>query len=135
MKRIVLGVSVLLMLVQNGFAGEKENLALANQYKHQKALYQVLLCENEMSYHDKNGDANICIKAAKYINQGEDLGILSKDKQKYIVESYLNAGVIYSHQSDKLNAYKYSMKAAKLGSIQAQKNLNIMCKESQWACK
>ena len=135
MKRIVLGISILSVLVQNGLAGEKENISLANQYKHQKALYQVLICENEMSYHDKNGDANICIKAAKYINQGEDLGVLSKDKQKYLAESYLNAGLIYDHSGNKLNAYKYYMKSAKTGDLQAQKNLDIMCKKSPWACK
>ena len=41
MKRIILGISVLLILVQSGFAGEKEDaafLALANEYKHQKSF-------------------------------------------------------------------------------------------------
>jgi len=123
------------MLEQNGFAGEKEDIAFANQYKNQKALHQVILCENEMTYHSKNGNANICINAAKYITNGEDLGVLLNKKQTFLAESYLNAGVIYAHSGDKLNAYKYYMKAAKLGEITAQNNLGILCKNNSWACK
>ncbi len=135
MRRIILGISVLLMLVQNGFAGEKEDASLVNEYKHQKALHQVLLCENEVIYHSNSGNTNICLKAVNYIIQGEDLGFSSKKKQKFLAESYMNAGVLYDHSNDKLNAYKYYMEGAKLGDIQAQKNLDIMCKESPWACK
>ena len=138
MKKIILSLSALLIFSQHGLAGEKEVIEQANSYKHQKALYHVLLCEIEMKYHSKDGDASVCINAAKSIIKGENLGVLSKDKQNFIVESYLNAGLIYDETGDDLNGYKYYMKAANLGGsngIQAQNNLNLMCKENPWACK
>ena len=36
---------------------------------------------------------------------------------------------------NKIKAYQYWMKAARLGSTEAQHNLDILCKESPWACK
>ena len=136
MKKLVLGLSALLMVVQSGFATEKEDMALAEQYKSHTALYQVLKCENEMQYHaDKNGDPNICLKAVEYIKKGKDMGFLANKNKEYIAESYLNAGVIYYNKGDKLSAYKYFMKSAKLNNLQAQKNLDILCKQSSWACK
>jgi len=43
--------------------------------------------------------------------------------------------ILYNYQGDKLKAYKHYMKAAKLGNVEAQDNLGILCKESSWACK
>ncbi len=53
-----------------------------------------------------------------------------------IAVTYANAGLLYDEsKGDKLKAYEYYMKAAKLGNIRAQKNLSIMCKNNPWACK
>ena len=96
MKRIVLGISILLMLVQNGFANKKTKIASYDKYKNQKALYKLLECEAEVEYYKTNSaNPNICIEAANSIYKGEDLGFLSKDKKKYLGESYFNAGIIY----------------------------------------
>ena len=135
MKKIFFILSVLLLVAQNSFAGEKEDVALAKKFKHQKALHQVLLCENEMNYHANEGKIDVCLKAVKYIQKGYDLGILKNRKKEFIAESYLNAGVIAYSSGDKIKSYQYFIKAAKLGDTQAQKNLDILCKESPWACK
>ena len=36
---------------------------------------------------------------------------------------------------NKIEAFNWWMKAAKRGHVDAQKNLDILCKESPWACK
>jgi TPR repeat protein len=36
---------------------------------------------------------------------------------------------------NKFKAYKFYIKSAKMGNEYAQKNLDILCKESSWACK
>jgi len=179
MKRIVLGISVFLMLVQNGFAGRKEDIVLANQYKHQKALYKLLLCASDAQYYKtENTNPEQCIEAANRILKGEDLGVLSEDRKTYLGESYFNAGIIYqfklhNHKKalesylkaynvgycdkdncsvgrnigyyyatgeggtplDKIKAYQYFLESAKYGNAGSQKNLDVMCKESPWACK
>jgi len=44
-------------------------------------------------------------------------------------------GVMFYEGGYKIKAYQYWMKAARLGSTEAQHNLDILCKESPWACK
>ena len=50
-----------------------------------------------------------------------------------------NLGVsYYKGQGVSLNrikAYQYWMKAAKQGSAEAQHNLDVLCRESPWACR
>ncbi len=38
-------------------------------------------------------------------------------------------------EQHKILAYKYYLEAAKLGNINSQNALNLLCKESPWACK
>ena len=127
MKRIILGLSVLLMLVQNGFA--------LNDSKAAKIKYirnQVSLCNKEIQ-NIKYADVNICIKAKKLmLNNG---GILVFTKQD-IASINQFIGVIYHITlHDKIKAYKYYMISAQQGCIEAQDNLDIMCRKSPWACQ
>jgi len=131
MKRIVLGICVLLLLVQNGFAKEFTNAEYDKEISKQTTEVgkQIWRCNKAMNNRNKStSDVNICLKSI-------EIQKANGTKEKDLAIGYLNIGVIYSSQSDKLNAYKYYMKSAKLGEIQAQKNLNILCKESPWACK
>lgn len=53
--------------------------------------------------------------------------------------AYNTLGFIYATgqgvKMDKYKAYEYYTTAAKLGNEHAQNNLDILCKESPWACK
>jgi TPR repeat protein len=44
---------------------------------------------------------------------------------------YLGQGV----KKNKIKAYQYLMKSAQQGNSVAQNRLDILCKESPWACK
>lgn len=44
---------------------------------------------------------------------------------------YMGQGV----KKDKIKSYQYLLKAAKQGDSKAQNNLDILCKNSPWACK
>jgi len=133
---MILGISVLLLLVQNGFATtEKELNGFIKTYAQYPTLVQLLKCEKEAGFHSSSGNVHKCLKAIEDISNNGDLGPLNNDRHEFLGESYMNAGVLYDHQGDKLNAYKYYMKSAKLGEVDAQKNLNIMCRKSPWACK
>ena len=136
MEKIILGLSLFLLLIQNGFAGEKEDIQYANQQKNHQALYQLILCQNQTNYHQKNANINVCLKAIHYIKQGKDLGFVSSQRKKYLATAYLKAGVLY-HVSEKdyIKAYEFYMKAAKLGDKYAQNNLDILCKQHPWVCK
>ena len=129
MKRIILGLSVLLMLAQNGFAktdAEYDKLIANETDKVWKQLYR---CAKEAINHSESGDVDACIKANKLVLNGKVYNI-------YVAGTYLNIGSLYyESKGDKLKAYKYYMKAAKLGNIKAQKNLSIMCKQDPWACQ
>jgi hypothetical protein len=132
MKRIILGISVLLILAQNGFAETDAEFDKKIENESDKVWKQIYQCNKESSNHQRTGDVNICLKAIKLINKNPY--VFKEGMQKY--GEYNNAGILYKY-SDKnyLKAYEYYMKAAKLGNINAQKNLNIMCKENPWACK
>ena len=130
MKRIVLGISVLLMLVQNGFA--KTDSEYDKQIKNDtmEVNKQNHRCDKATLNHKYSSNPEVCLKA---------LNILQTEypnAKAQIASILLNTGVLYKY-SDKnyLKAYQYYMKAAKLGSTQAQINLDILCKEHPWACK
>ncbi len=132
MKRIILGISVLLMLVQNGFSrtnAEWDKMVDNEPDKVWKQLYRCNKASNKSNKY--TADVNICIKAIELTNKNRY--VLKEGAKEY--KSYTNAGIIYISQGNKVSAYKYFMKAAKLGSIVAQENLNILCKQSPWACK
>ena len=55
-------------------------------------------------------------------------------------EALVNLGIIYyngSHgvKTNKIKTYQLWMKAVKQGDQKAQNNLDVLCKESPWACK
>ena len=129
MKRIILGLSVLLMLAQNGFAETDAEFDMIIASQSTKLYKQIWRCNKAAHNHNSTANPNICLKA---ISLMEKNGTFSK---KDFGSAYLDVGVIYDETGDDLNGYKYYMKAAKLGNLNAQKNLNIMCKESPWACK
>jgi len=119
MQRIILGLSMLFMLAQNVFAESD----ISTYFE---------ACNKDIK-HPRTASVSNCLKVLHYKEKHS-----SEYTDKDFAASYLNIGLIYDETGDDLKGYKYYMKAAKLdGSIgiQAQKNLNIMCKESPWACK
>jgi len=132
MKRIILGISVLFMLVGNGFAfsDAEYDINIKNSTGYMK---QNIICEKEAGNYLETGDIKKCFKAVKIL---QNLPNSNPDKLKYLGSSIpFNAGLMAYWQGDKLNAYKYWMISGKYGDKEAQKNLDIMCKESPWACK
>jgi len=130
MKRIILGLSLLLMLVQNGFAYTDawfdKNIANSTQDV-DKFIWK---CNKLANNYMNSGDVNICLQALKLEKK------IYPNATNVIASLYLNTGLLYDESvGDKLKAYEYYMKSAKLGNVDAQHNLNIMCKESPWACK
>ncbi len=80
---------------------------------------------------------------------GEDKGVKQDYKKSFLyfeqaakqgdVEAQANIGVMYMYgygvKQDKIKAYQWYMKAAKQGFKTAQENLDLLCKNSPWACK
>lgn len=128
MKRIVLGISVLLMLVQNGFSRTDVEYDKIISDQTTEVWKQIWRCNKATMNHSSTANVNICLKAVKLEKK-------NNFKEEEIKITYLNIGVMYDNQGDKLNAYKYYMKSAKLGNTRAQQNLSIMCKQDPWACK
>jgi TPR repeat protein len=60
-------------------------------------------------------------------------------KQERSSESINAIGIMYKYgngvKMDKIKAYHTYLKAAKMGNEHSQVNLDILCKESPWACK
>jgi hypothetical protein len=54
-------------------------------------------------------------------------------------KAQINLGVMFYDgdelNQDKIKAYHYFLLAAKQGNLTAQDNLDILCKESPWACQ
>ena len=128
MKRIILGISILLMLVQNGFAKSDAEWDKKISEQTSETWKQIYHCDKAANNNRSSANVNICFKAIDLMQSNPKEG-----GSKSIC--LLNIGTIYYGHDNKLNAYKYWMKAAKLGDIQSQKNLDIMCKQSPWACK
>lgn len=128
MKRIILGISILLMLVQNGFAKTDAEFDKKIAEQTTEVWKQIWRCNKASVNHKHTADVNICLKSIK---MQKNNGVPESDLKM----DYVNVAVIYEFYNDKLNAYKYYMKSARLGSTHAQKNLDNMCKSSPWACK
>ena len=130
MGRIILGLSVLLMLVENGFA--KTDAEYDKQIKNapDQTVKEMYRCNKTASNHPNTGDVNICIKS---------LALLKKNypNEKGAIHITTNhIGVLYDNsEKNHLKAYEYFMKAAKLGNTVAQKNLDILCRQHSWVCK
>jgi len=132
MKRIILGLSVLLMLAQNGFARDYTNAELDVKIAEQRTELdkQAWRCNKAMAPQNSNhSNVNDCLKAIK---MGKANGYSEKDMSWL----FLNAGVIYRYSNkDYIKAYEYYMKAAKLGETMAQTNLDSLCRKHSWVCK
>ena len=131
MKKMILGLSLLLMLVQNGFARtDAEFDALINKQPTEVWKYTVR-CSKEAMNHPNTGNLNYCLKAIALNEQ-----FPYQLKKQNIINNFQNAGLLYySSERNYVKAYEYTMKAAKLGSIYAQHNLDNMCREHSWVCR
>ncbi len=132
MKRMILGVSVLLMLVQNGFSMSNEEYDKRISMQTTEVNKQIWRCNKAQNIRNSStSDINICLESIKLQKE-------NGRKEKDLAIDYLNTGVLYKNQGDILNAYKYYMKSAKQGGKAgklSQQYLNQICKESPWACK
>ena len=128
MKRIILGL--LLILVQNGFAKTDAEFDKEISNATVEVNRLILLCNKEARNHQYNGHPEVCIKA---------FDILQKEypNEKVNIRTMANSAGFLYHNSKKnyIKAYEYYMKAAKLGHIYAQDNLDILCRQHAWACK
>jgi len=136
MKRIILGLSLLLMLVQNGFAMNDAELDQMIANEPDKVWKQIYRCEKAANLNNKySADVGICLKAIDDINQNPD-SVKAEGLSKVLAVEYVNTGILYSKsKKNYIKAYEYYMKAAKLGDTVAQKNLDILCREHSWVCK
>ena len=136
MKRIILGLGMLLILAQNGFANTDAKYKQWIKESNNQVEKQILKCENQSINHKKIGNAKPCLKAINLIeklpNKHIAPGILAKD---YLGDSYLNAGLLYYFIPNYTKSYQYLKKAANIGSTNAEKALDILCREHSWACK
>ena len=131
MKRIILGISVLLILVQNGFATSDVEYDKLIANEKDITWKQIYRCSKAAGNHKYTADVNICIKSIELTNKNRY--VLKEGAKEY--KDYTNVGAMYISQGNKLAAYKYYLKAAKLGSTVAQSNLSTLCKQDPWACK
>ena len=133
MKRIVLSLSVLLMLVQNGFAETDAEYDKKIDNGSSELWKQTYRCNKATNNHTTTASASICLKAIKIQKNTNFNNIV------ILSNNYLNTGCLYQlSEHNYIKAYEYYMKAAKLDTkfgIMAQNNLNRLCKESPWACK
>jgi TPR repeat protein len=129
-KRIILGLSTLLMLAQNGFAetdAEWDKMIDNATMQINKLIFS---CNKEVENYQLTGNPEVCVKAfnalqKEYPNE--------KDNTKSVAN---NAGALYiDSKKNYIKAYEYYMKAAKLGNTVAQSNLDILCREHSWVCK
>jgi len=131
MKRIILGLSLLLMLVQNGFAASDEEFD-ANIKRTTGWQQQCIKCEKEANNHTKDGNIQECVKAVKLLENLSN----SNPNKRYLGSISYNTGQMYFFgQDNKIKAYEYWYKAAKYGYKGAQHNLNLLCEQYPWACK
>jgi len=133
MKRIILGLSLFLMLVQNGFAftdAEFDN-NIANSPNIMKAQYwKCMKSVSNKNYLHSNEEE--CLKALEI---GKKYNISSETKAAI----FFQLALLHSLKGDDYKkAYNYYMKVINLGQGPiklAQRNLNITCKEHSWVCK
>ena len=131
MKRIILSLSMLLMLAQNGFAETDAELDKMIADAPNEVWKQIYRCTKASNPHSRYmANVNTCLKV---IGMKEKVGGFSKSS---FAMSYVNIGILYEYsEKNYIKAYEYYMKAAKLGNTTAQRNLDILCREHSWACK
>jgi len=130
MKRIILGLSLLLILVQNGFAetdAEYDKIISEQTLEVDKQLWR---CNKAALKHKYTSDPKVCIKALELEKK------VYPDAKNVIAILHTSIGILYYHnKKDYVKTYEYFMKAAKLGNTDAQRNLDILCREHSWVCK
>ena len=129
MKRIILGLSLLLMLVQSGFAktDTEWDQEIANQSD--QTWQQIYRCNKAVLNHQFSSNVEVCLKAKKMF-------VKKYGEARDIKTLNLNIGVLYEYSMhDYLKAYDYYIGAAQKGDMQAQKNLDILCRNHSWVCK
>ena len=138
MKKIVLTLAVLTAVL---FGGDFEDGMKAynnKDYKTAMGLYQKaankgnVLAQNNLglSYDNGQGVKQDYKKAMAFYQKAADQG--DANAQSNLGNMYyFGKGV----KKDKIKTYQLWMKAAKQGNAVAQNNLDIICKESPWACK
>jgi len=131
MKRIILGLSLLLMLVQNGFAMSDAEFDKRITNATDKIWKQMLRCYKAVENHEMTSEPKVCIETISLIENNKNHSLYSEKS-----DLLLKAGLLY-YQSKKnyIKAYEYWMKAAKLGNTVAQGNLDILCRNHSWVCK
>jgi len=130
MKRIILGLSVLFILIQNGFAMSEKEYNKSIMKVKDKVVKQGLMCGKEAFYHKNNGDINICLKSIELLKKQNPISTIS------LQIAYGNTGILYEHSlRNYLKAYQYYIKSVQYGDVLAQHNLDILCKKHSWACK
>jgi TPR repeat protein len=98
-----------------------------------------------LKYHKKNCDngnssgchsVGILYRYGKGVNQNY---IKAREYFEEACKKNSNAcnelAIMYYKNKDKIKSYQYFLKAAKLGNLTAQDNLDILCKKSPWVCK
>jgi len=131
MRKIVLGLSLLLMLVQNGFAASDEEYYRWIKKTNLQWKKQALKCEMLANNHRETADINECTKAVVLMENS-----YSAKAKKFLPDVLSNTGVLYySNEKNYIKAYEYLTKAVKLGNAGAQRNLNILCRNHSWVCK
>ena len=135
MKRIILGLVMLLILTQNGFAQQSQQTINKGD-----AIYDMLIaaskglskqklkCDKIANYHMRTGSPKECIKAVEMIKK-------TADKQGLVDYLYNTAQLYFFSEHNKIKAYEYWYEAAKLGDKEASENLSLLCQQDPWVCK
>jgi len=132
MKRIILGLSVLLMLAQNGFAQTDAEYDKQIANEPDKVWKQIYRCNKEGNNHRYDGNIDVCLKAQRLIERNP---YVHKEGMRQSGEN-VNIGILYADsKKNYIKAYEYYMKAAKLEDTTAQRNLDILCRKHSWVCK
>jgi TPR repeat protein len=138
----------------NNFSSKKEiaetQLALAELYlfgdgvkqnsKKALQLYEKALYSDEKIMKNNPGSTyNLARIYANSNNFKKAFPLYLNAAENGSIHAYNNIGYCYSNgkgvKKDAIKAYTAYMKAAKQGDSTAQHNLDVLCKESPWACK
>jgi TPR repeat protein len=123
------------MLAQNGFAVSDAAYDVVLS-KSKGWFKEVLKCEMQAANHCTDGKVESCLKAIELIEKSPNKkNWLNKQEKKYLGESYLNAGILYYYTPNYTKSYQYLKKAATLGNTNAEKGLDILCRNHSWVCK
>ncbi|MFA9374443.1 MAG: hypothetical protein ACERKK_09820 [Poseidonibacter sp.] len=130
MKRMILGISVLLIFAQNGFGWTNKEFDKRIESASGKVWKQIWRCNKAANkINNKKSDPRICEKAITLIKK------YPEESTSLPIAQY-NAGIIYYFSKDnKIKAYENWYLSARGGHKPAQENLEILCRDDSWACK